>query len=124
MRFLLSLINFKKINNMYRQGDVLLIPINEAGEGKTLEPLTLAKGEKSGHHHNLYGGAIDKDGILVVAEQAELRHEKVFEEKTGGKYPIADHQPIVIPKGMYKVVIQRQLNPFSNTETKIETVWD
>ncbi len=95
---------------MYRQGDVLLVPIDPAqlpahpalqardGAGR----LVLAHGEATGHAHAVIEPTAelltDPDEVerrfLVLATQALLTHE--------------EHAPLPLPAGAYQVVRQRE----------------
>lgn len=97
---------------MYRQGDVLLERIAEAGTpvGKTLVAVprdkgrvVLAYGEVTGHAHAIgqprvyhyrasEGGG--GDTVLKVEEPATLQHE--------------EHATIALPPGLYRVTRQRE----------------
>ena len=94
---------------MYRQGDVLVIPISEVPNDVEEVPrengrIVLAHGEVTGHAH-----AIDSRFAHLVAKGAErflrterpvmLRHE--------------EHREIRLPAGQYRVVIQREYHPES-----------
>lgn len=90
----------------YRQGDVLLIPIDSVPNGTIEESadgrVVLAYGEVTGHAH-----AIDatmattfqkgSDRYLVVSDGAVLRHE--------------EHSPLKLAPGAYKVQLQREYEP-------------
>lgn len=98
---------------MYRQGDVLLIPIDSTelpahparldrdGGGR----LILAGGEASGHAHAIVTPVaellVDPDNLdrhfLVLASEARLTHE--------------EHASIPLPAGTYQVVRQREYVP-------------
>jgi hypothetical protein len=90
-----------------RQGDVLLIPVDEIPEAATLVPrdgnrVILAYGEATGHAHGFDAFAAslqEADGrrYLRLREAAELRHE--------------EHGPITVAPGCYEVVIQREFVP-------------
>jgi hypothetical protein len=99
---------------MYRQGDVLLVPVHEAAArvilrdaaAKPVAPeggrLILALGEATGHAHaasashaTLYG--LHGDRYLHVREVTPLLHE--------------EHAPIELPPGLYRVVRQREYDP-------------
>jgi len=109
---------------MYRQGDVLLVPVDSIpasvskivprdGAGR----IVLARGEAHGHAHAIKDGAVTAfrvetaegdvanralaDFILVGGSGATLKHELV----TGVK---ADHDEIALPPGAYRVVQQRE----------------
>lgn len=114
---------------MFRQGDVLLIPIEGAmsirpGKGrhyvsrKTGEGIILAAGEATGHHHRVrstrarlvrpgafVGGTRVAERVLVVPKGgAELTHE--------------EHDTIKLPEGKYRVVGQREFAPPPPKERK------
>ncbi len=88
---------------MYRQGDVLLIPVpsvptkvSKISQGH----LVLAEGEATGHAHvidsptaRLFRSAPD-ERFIQLAEKSLLRHE--------------EHSRIELPAGNYRVVIQRE----------------
>jgi hypothetical protein len=89
---------------MFRQGDVLLVPVDEIPEGvkqvrRDRGRVVLAYGEVTGHAHALE----EPDAELLVLEErrflrvpsgAELRHE--------------EHSTIEVVPGLYEVVIQRE----------------
>lgn len=93
---------------MYRQGDVLLVPMSD--EPTTNFPverengqIILAYGERTGHSHAIadQGAALYKSLnhplLFVTADEVTLRHE--------------EHAPVTLPKGTYKVIIQREYEP-------------
>ena len=98
--------------NMFRQGDVLLVQVDEipsdATPCKVEGDVILAYGEVTGHAHRLEAGTVKplaKGGVweptaerfIQVLEGAVLRHE--------------EHGSIPIPKGRYRVVQQREYSP-------------
>jgi hypothetical protein len=96
---------------MYRQGDVLIIPVESIPE--RLDPIdreegrvVLAHGEVTGHAR------------AIKAEAAALfRAPKLMAVfmKVSGDAPVAlehdDHDTIMIPPGTYRVVRQREYAP-------------
>lgn len=102
----------------YRQGDVLLIAMDNVklpDEAKRLpndgERVVLAYGEVTGHAHALSGDVAalyqaGKTTILETQEGAVLRHE--------------EHNAIDLPRGLYRVIRQRELTP----EEEVRTVAD
>ena len=95
---------------MFRQGDVLLIRVNEKVDMSKAEEfkredgkLILARGEATGHHHaisNVHAAmyAIAGYGMLLkLKEQATLFHQ--------------EHAEITLPKGDFKVVTQKEYSP-------------
>ena len=91
--------------NPIRQGDVLLVPLQQPKEsfGTILNHLTLAEGEVTGHRHRISDGQAElyeRDGTLylkVLSNQATLTHE--------------EHHAVSIPQGNWMVRIQREYEP-------------
>jgi hypothetical protein len=96
---------------MYRQGDVLLIPLSDLPDEVMPVPrdpmrgVVLALGETTGHAHAIISPRArlfrtDPPGeyfLLIPGPSAELRHE--------------EHAPIALPAGAYRVVQQREYAP-------------
>lgn len=94
---------------MYRQGDVMLIPMDEHIPRKAtkvsleLGRVILAHGEVTGHHHSFAGDsgvALLEDGddrFLRVEKSSALEHQ--------------EHGTIEIPRGRYRVIRQREYAP-------------
>jgi hypothetical protein len=96
---------------MYRQGDVLIVPVSSMP--KKLEPIprengrvVLAHGEVTGHAHAIAaeGAALFRDPRLMAIFMAvgtdgpvKLEHE--------------EHGTIEIPPGSYQIVRQREYSP-------------
>jgi hypothetical protein len=92
---------------LFRQGDVLLRQIKELPKGLTpKQNKVLAYGEATGHAHqftNLLAELyIDVEGkqYVYLVEDALLEHE--------------EHANIMVPKGGYEVVIQREFDITEN----------
>ncbi|MBE9006765.1 hypothetical protein IQ259_17260 [Fortiea sp. LEGE XX443] len=85
-----------------RQGDVILLPVQQVDGQKKLD-LTLAEGEVTGHKHRISKGQAElyeKDSTLflrVLSDIALLTHE--------------EHEAIPIPQGNWVVKIQREYEP-------------
>lgn len=110
-------------NKQALHGDVIIEKIDELPcdfESLELEPKgVLAYGEVTGHSHKLFrmtdspiaGAAFDlrvtKDGVrlLKVVEPIEVRHQ--------------EHDPRVIPPGVYKIRIQREYDPFTKLARQV-----
>ncbi|GAA2700948.1 hypothetical protein [Actinoplanes palleronii] len=97
---------------MYRQGDVLIIPVDQA-EVPACAPvphdrrgrMVLARGEATGHAH-VVGGP----GLRLVADLDDP--ERMFVEvPTHGRVSHEEHGPIALPAGHYRVVRQREYIP-------------
>jgi len=87
---------------MYRQGDVLLVPVKQDFTGVEADKVTLALGEVTGHAHVLKAPRIVADKLQLpnfvkFAVPAELLHE--------------EHDRIEIPAGTYRIKRQREYTP-------------
>jgi hypothetical protein len=95
---------------MFRQGDVLLVPIDAGMLPDAVVPLArdahgrlvLALGEVSGHAHAV--GALDAD---LLADAAEL-DRRFLQIVTEAVLTHEEHDPIPLPPGLYRVVRQRE----------------
>ena len=88
---------------MYRQGDVLLVPVPERSDAmvrKVHGRVILAHGEATGHHHSFAtdsGVALLDAGdetFLRVPREAALEHQ--------------EHATVQVAPGYYRVVRQRE----------------
>lgn len=104
----------------FRQGDVLLEKVDSLPT--TATPVghnTVAKGEKSNHHHLATGDTLlyedTKTGTsyLVVNTEGKLEHINVITNL------MAEHNPIVLEKGVYEVVHQREYNPYTKLAQRV-----
>jgi hypothetical protein len=96
---------------MYRQGDVLLLPVDKLPE--SLEPIdgengaiVLARGEATGHSHVIRGGQamLFRDPKLAA----------IFMQVKGNAPVLLEHEEhgaIPIPVGNYRVLRQREYSP-------------
>lgn len=93
---------------MYRQGDVLLIPVNDLPENLSEVPrengrLILAHGEATGHAHAVTSReavlleSLTGDRYLSLSKSTILTHE--------------EHAHPELPAGNYRVVRQREYTP-------------
>ena len=86
-------------NKNIRQGDVFLLKIDALPDGTKTKDNVLAFGEITGHKHQVIGATVLTDGstqYVEVETEAELVHEEH-----------AKHQ---LKKGVYRVIIQRELD--------------
>ncbi|MDH3324256.1 MAG: hypothetical protein OEL89_01305 [Candidatus Peregrinibacteria bacterium] len=87
---------------IYRQGDILLKPINSIPEEARKKNLVLAEGEVTGHYHQFVDPTIvsvyevNEQQYVNVREKAELTHD--------------EHHNLFIEKGVYEVVRQREVD--------------
>lgn len=108
---------------MYRQGDVLLEKLNSLPERDRTSETLLVRGEGRNHGHFIKGNAVEilnaesneltSGGGLVtqylnIAEEASLEHLLI----DSGEWT-QEHNPILIPPGKYRVIKQREYNPYS-----------
>lgn len=104
------------VNNkrLYRQGDVLVIPVDTIPTdgtkpvGREHGKVILAHGEVTGHHHAI----VDDDADLVTTEQADELRMWLNITASG---PVAlthqEHDTIMLPPGQYEVRRQREYTP-------------
>lgn len=92
--------------NIWRQGDVLLVQVEETVEGKTIPreggKIVLAHGEVTGHSHAVADRAVK---FVQVGTDRFLTSDKPFVVKH------QEHAPISVPAGTFKVVRQREYSP-------------
>ena len=94
---------------MYRQGDVLFVPVSKIPEGKKRDPrkgesAVLVEGETTGHAHRC--AVLDAVDVLDCGKGLYL---KVGD---GGLSIVhEEHAPIMLPKGDYEVRRQREYSP-------------
>ena len=86
-----------------RQGDILFVKIDVLPESLAAkDDGVIALGEQTGHKHLLVYGSLltDKQNnmfITVTSELATIKHE--------------EHRAITLPKGLYRVIKQREYDP-------------
>jgi hypothetical protein len=105
-----------------RQGDVLVERIDALPEGVVPAPrdalgrVVLAYGESHGHAHAFrdpvvcgfrLAGTEDVDWVEVGGAGATLTHEFASGEQ-------ADHEPVALEPGVYRVRRQREYDPFQD----------
>lgn len=94
------------VRGQIRQGDVLLIPVDEQPpkEASQKELVVLAEGEVTGHAHRLRGN-------LLEWEQDSIRYVRIVGSDVG-TLQHEDHDPVpaavVTPEQTYQVVRQRE----------------
>lgn len=96
----------------YRQGDVLLEMVESVPSGaKKAKNNVVAVGE--GHHvHEAFGDIdvmeADGESYMVVNTEGTLEHV------IPGTRTKAEHNEIVLPAGNYRVIHQREYDPYEN----------
>lgn len=93
---------------MYRQGDVLLMPVKAIpGTAKNGERdngrIVLAYGEVTGHAH-----AISEESVQIL-EHEGTRYIRVPDE--GAKLRHEEHRAITLAPGDYRIVTQKEYTP-------------
>jgi hypothetical protein len=100
---------------MYRQGDILILPVPEAEVPQSVRELppsprdgrgrmVLALGEATGHAHALTAPG----SLLRVPDPLAPDHLHL---PAGGRLVHEEHAAITLPKGWYKVIRQREYVP-------------
>ncbi|MCZ4410154.1 hypothetical protein O3Q51_15125 [Cryomorphaceae bacterium 1068] len=108
---------------MYRQGDVLLEKLNSIPERSTTNETLLVRGEGRNHGHFIKGEAVEilvadenelTDGGGLVTQYLNVESEAALEHLLiDSREWTQEHAPIVIPPGKYRVIKQREYNPYS-----------
>lgn len=96
----------RKGAGMYRQGDVLLVNVDEVPDGlerHRSRSVVLALGEVTGHAHRLRG-EVEVHGKKLEALFVQVLHE-------GGVLTHEEHGTIPVPPGTYRVFRQREYEP-------------
>lgn len=106
--------NHKEVNKMecYRQGDVMLVKITKLPSKLKEKDKILALGEVTGHKHQFRSNQVQvfadeqKQQFVKLHKPARLEHE--------------EHQHLEIPKGVFKVVLQREFDILEGTRTVLD----
>ena len=99
---------FKKKRKKSRHGDLLIREVSSIPDDVVpLSTNIIAKGEKTGHNHELNGAyqiyeTLDKQIYFEAKQDLEIKHP--------------EHNTIQILKGKYVVVHEREHKPFDNIE--------
>ncbi len=100
---------------IYRQGDVLLIQVEEIPtQGNILYHKTIARGEATGHHHTFEG-----DNVIVKELNSNMW---VVVENDVAPLTHQEHETILVAPGIYEVRIQREYDPLAKSLSR--QVWD
>ena len=107
---------------MYRQGDVLLERIEEIPEARPTEERLLIRGEGRNHGHFIVGSevkvfensSIDESKGSIVTHYLEIKEPARLDHLLidSGRYT-DKHESIDIPPGTYRVIRQREYNPYT-----------
>lgn len=109
---------------MYRQGDVLIVPVEEVPDGlKQVEKekgrVVLAHGEVTGHAHAVEGDAQllaeppadAADELITPAQAEELERMFLFVGDGGAQVVHEEHGTIALSPGRHEVRRQREYAP-------------
>jgi len=95
-----------------RHGDVMLIEVAAKSLGNKQGPV-IALGKATGHRHEVVDGDVylDTEGTIVVraTEETTIQHL----DRSGA---IVEHGVLEIPPGDWAVRIERDCNPWSDSE--------
>jgi len=95
-------------NKLFRQGDVLLIPITSIPNSlKRTKRVTLALGEVTGHHHSI----LDGNAVGYADNENSLAKYVEVNKPAGASLTHQEHDTIVLPEGNYRVVGQVEYTP-------------
>jgi len=104
----------------YRQGDVLIAAITEIPAKAVKQPkaakIILAHGTATGHHHMMITPkpvAWFTQGEIpsTTAKPSALAGEIYVKLPAGGTVKHQEHAEIVLPKGTYRIMRQREYSP-------------
>lgn len=108
---------------MYRQGDILFVPVAKAegAKGVKTSSILVAEGEATGHHHVLHAQGncglleytltqdeVDRRFIEIVAANSDLAEK-------AASLTHQEHATIDLPAGIYEVRRQREYAPEQNS---------
>lgn len=110
---------------MYRQGDVLLVPVTDPPKARDLayqkrrkgQGIILAAGEATGHHHRVRErGARVYRGTEITNTSGK---RFLFVGKNGATITHEEHDPVAVPQGVFEVVQQREYEPVIRDEVVV-----
>lgn len=100
-------------SKMYRQGDLLIVQITRMPKGLEEKDKVLALGESTNHKHQFISPQVqvfrdnNNQQFIQVKQKSQLLHE--------------EHAVLEVPRGRYKVVLQREFDILSD---QVRTVMD
>ena len=101
---------------IYRQGDVLLIPVNAVPDGvkkvrRTKRGLVLAEGEATGHAHAILDRGASLYELVSSSDVEEMRRRFLHVECEGIALVHDEHATIHVPSRVYEVLQQVEYEP-------------
>jgi hypothetical protein len=103
------------MNEIYRQGDILLRKIKKLPNNLKPKNKILAYGEVTGHKHQF----VDENALVFTNEQNQ-QYVEVLGEPAMLKHE--EHANILIPVGDYEVVNQQEFDPIKAAELEKEKI--
>lgn len=105
---------------MYRQGDVLLVPVTDPPKRSELQSvrrqkkqgLILASGEATGHHHRVRES--------TAREYRGNGQRYLFVGSKGAMITHEEHDPVPVPQGVFRIVQQREYEPVIREERVVQ----
>jgi len=108
---------------MYRQGDVLIEEIREIPQSERTAETLLVRGEGRNHGHFIRGNQVEifqsnekekNTKGSIVTHYLDIRSEASLDHLLidSGRFT-SDHDSIIIPPGKYRVIRQREYNPYT-----------
>ena len=103
----------------FRHGDLLIERIDQAPEGQPTDNPLLAQGEGRNHGHFVESDSTEifktdaeqnVTHILHVKENAAIKHLKIDSKVWTG-----EHTDILLDPGVYRVIRQREFDPYLKT---------
>ena len=101
------------MQKIYRQGDVLFVPVASIPSGKRVkrETGTVALGEATGHHHSLAVEDLQRAEVLECGDGLFVHVSVDGVRINGAVFTHQEHGPVTLPPGDYRVTIQREYSP-------------
>ena len=94
---------------MYRQGDVLFVKVDKLPKGFNLSSdKVLVRGESTGHAHKVEGGEVFRE----LSKFGRGNFTEMYVESDGKTRIVhEEHKVIVLPTGIFRVVLQVEYTP-------------
>lgn len=92
---------------MYRHGDLLIVRCGRKNGLKTVKDNIVEEGEATGHYHRIQGDG----GTVLIDEQEKTKYIEIQGDELV-EITHEEHEAITIPPGFYRVVRQREYNPY------------
>lgn len=107
----------KTMSNIFRHGEILLVPVSKLPKGKVSKHKEFIVGHSETSHHHV----LESETKFDVLDKAQLYIRLFQPAKLTHKKSVDFHRTLDIPAGDYKVIPKQEYNPF---EQIIQTVRD